>query len=114
MTQDQLHKIQKQLFIDCEHLMLTKGQEYAHSEDALANFKRTGLEINLTPFQIWYVFVRKHWDAIIFYITRGKSLSTEGIRSRFLDLIVYAVLGYALIQESTEPFREVDGPYESK
>lgn len=88
-------------------LAVNKGGEYAPGEDRLSNFKGNAERLDLTPLDVWAVYAGKHWDAIQTYV-RDQRLGVsrprmEGIEGRFHDLIVYAVLGLALVEDCSTP-----------
>jgi len=80
-----------------------KGGEYAGDNDRLANFRRNGDNLGIPMEVIWYVYTAKHWDAIAQYVrdlSEGKTRQRlESLSERFDDLIVYAILGKAMLIE---------------
>lgn len=86
----------------------SKGREYSGDTDALLNFKCNGANIGLEPTTCWLVYTAKHWDSICTFmrdIQNGhadEQLLSESIDGRFDDLILYAVLGKALVHEWRE------------
>lgn len=92
----------------------TKGQEYAGSEDRLANFKRGAQSVGLPPTTILNVYASKHWDSIQSFI-RGQVSGeerelSEPIEGRIDDLILYLILLKCLIREVSGPRMGVDEP----
>jgi hypothetical protein len=82
-----------------DELLEQKGKDYTrHDTDRLANFKTTGGDIDVDTLKVWYIFAKKHWDAIVSYIKTGKTES-EPIRKRFIDLQNYGYLGMGIIEE---------------
>src|SRR4051794_31393135 len=77
----------------------TKGRDYAGSEDALSNFKRTAEQTGLTPYQVWGVLTNKHWDAVQSFVRNNGQLESEPIEGRLHDLIVYCFLMLGLIED---------------
>lgn len=83
----------------CVKIMATKGKEYSLSqEDVNNNFKRLGLELNLSPNKILWIFLKKHLDAILNYINTGK-VESEEIEGRIVDAINYLFILGSLIEE---------------
>jgi len=82
-------------------LTATKGEEYARSDDQLANFKRQAEEGGIRPEQVWLIFFNKHVDAIKSYIKTGAVLS-EPIEGRIDDAILYLLLLKAMVVEKQE------------
>jgi len=81
-------------------LSKTKGAEYAHSTDQLANFKRLSQRLSLAPERVLLVYLTKHLDAIENYIRNPTQDLSEPIESRIDDAILYLCLLKALIYDS--------------
>lgn len=81
----------------------SKGVEYAGSVDQLANFKRQGKALGVSPEFVLMVYLSKHIDSIRVYCRdKGKMLS-EPIEGRIIDAILYLCLLLALVEEDTDP-----------
>lgn len=99
----------------------TKGKGYAEgyasdADDALANFKRLAMHLDLTPLQICAVYLGKHFDAIMSYAKHGKDITGECLFGRVADLRLYAALFLALARDKEleeAPFlpQTLDGTY---
>lgn len=90
------------MFEDIKELSSTKGREYTGgSPDRLDNFRQVAREAGITDLQAWLVFANKHYRSIQTYMRAPVSSNqlSEPMRSRFLDLILYSILGYALVVE---------------
>lgn len=83
-------------------LSKTKGQEYAGSDDALANFRRIGAQLGLPPQVVLWVYLGKHIDAIASYVRNGHVLSEEPITGRIDDAILYLILLRLLVDDTGE------------
>lgn len=99
MTFYEFDKFHDQLFNDCLKMRNTKGKEYAHDTDRFSNFKRIAKELDLDPLDVAYVYFKKHLDSIISFIKDNKVYSTEPIRGRFIDAIVYLSLMAGMAEE---------------
>lgn len=81
----------------------TKGHEYAHDADQLANFRRLGAILRLDPRVVLYVYLVKHLDAIAHYIGSVQNdqamACSEPIDGRIDDAILYLILLKALIMD---------------
>lgn len=102
-THDQWNKLLDGSIEEIKRLSIQKGGEYAGDSDRLANFRRNGANLGLTMEQVWAVYAGKHWDAIIQYV-RDHSAGVERVRAepisgRLDDLIVYALLMKAMVEE---------------
>lgn len=93
-----------------EHLWTltdSKGAEYAHDADQLANFKRLGKQLQLEPTTVLMVYMQKHLDAIAAYVSAVQNGSvptlSEPINGRIDDAILYLVLLKALIHDLNLP-----------
>ena len=99
MTFEQFDEYQKKLIDECIGMRDTKGKEYAHSKDRFANFNRLSEELGLKNYQIGWVYAKKHLDSIASYMKEGKTFSSEEIRGRFVDAIVYLTLIAGMVEE---------------
>ena len=88
-------------------LLISKGMEYAGSEDRLANFKRGATLTGATPLQCCFIYMSKHYDALSTYIKKDAAgfdqHLSEPIEGRIDDLINYCFLMKGLIQEPQKP-----------
>jgi transcription antitermination factor NusA-like protein len=101
MNKNDFQKVISETFSAIVKLTRTKGEEYARSEDQLANFKRSAEEAGIEPEQVWVVFFNKHIDAIKTFAKGGKVLS-EPIEGRIDDAILYLILYKAMVRESIQ------------
>lgn len=77
--------------------MEIKGAVYTKgNEDTLSNFKDTATDAQITNEQAWYVFAKKHWDAVTSYIKGDGPKDIETIDERVIDLINYLYILLAL------------------
>ncbi len=97
----------EQFIKDIRQKIAVKGEDYTiGTGDRLFNFRQVGTMNGLTMAQNWSSLFLKGVFAICNYVkTRGKSES-EPIRERFLDLAVYAYLGFLISEEEKIPERE--------
>jgi len=86
-------------------LLISKGMEYAGSEDRLANFKRGAALTGTTPLQCCFIYMSKHYDSLSTYIKKDAAgfdqHLSEPIEGRINDIINYMFIMKGLIQEST-------------
>jgi hypothetical protein len=74
-------------------------REYAHDEsNALANFERTGAEVDIPREKVLWIFAMKHKDGIAAWI-KGHRSQREDVRGRIKDLIVYLILLWAMVED---------------
>lgn len=111
MLQEEFDNFKMEFFNDQNDLLTLKGHDYTGGGDRLANFKEEGEALGVTPLQVWATFAGKHWRALCTFVRDG-SLRSESVRSRFLDLANYALLGAALAAEEEQlvPLPEEDAP----
>lgn len=77
-----------------------KGAEYTQGDvDVLANFKKGGLDLRIPAMQVWWIYYKKHQDAILSFIIHGQEFSTEPIEGRIDDAQVYLDLLRGLVAE---------------
>jgi hypothetical protein len=88
---------------DTSAILVSKGEEYAGSQDRLANFKRGANLTGATPLQVAFVYASKHYDSIATYIKKDaagfEQRLSEPIEGRFDDLINYCILMKAIVAE---------------
>ena len=101
---------EKLLESTAEHLQVltkSKGAEYAHDADQLANFKRLGHQLRLKPTTVLMVYMQKHLDAITEYVSAVQAeacpILSEPIEGRIDDAILYLVLLKALVVDLSLP-----------
>lgn len=98
-----------------EHeIMSCKGMEYTAGDlatDRLANFYRLGIELDIDPKIICWIYLKKHLDSILCYIKQNKEYSEECIEGRIHDARNYLVLLMGIIKQqkanNKEPFTNV-------
>lgn len=79
--------------------MSTKGKEYSRNEeDVNSNFKRLSAETGINSKQVLYIYLKKHLDAITYFIKENK-VESEIIESRIADAINYLFILASLIEE---------------
>jgi hypothetical protein len=103
MNNDQFVEFVDQLVKDELVLLASKGIEYSGKHDRFRNFKRIAAELDTTPEQVCYVYLRKHIDSILTYINRSSSgepiVQSEPIIGRINDARNYLALLAGMIQE---------------
>lgn len=103
MTRDEFDELLSMTFSSLAALSDTKGTEYAHDADQLANFKRLGERLGMAPEAVLMVYLTKHLDSIESYIRRPSMDLSEPIDGRIDDAILYLCLLKALIHDSDRP-----------
>ena len=98
-TFQDFEKILNTMIAEEKEIGATKAQEYANSDDRLANFRRLAKELDLTPEKVLWVYLKKHLDSIAYYIKAGCVKSDEPIESRIKDARVYLSLLRAMVEE---------------
>jgi hypothetical protein len=104
MTFEQFDKFQEELLKEVVGMKDTKGREYAHSKDRFANFNRLADGLGLPNTVIAWVYCKKHIDGIESYVKDNQTYSTEGVRGRIVDAIVYLTLIAGMIEEGQEGY----------
>ncbi len=99
MTFPEFEKFQAQLHEQIVHMQNTKGKEYAHDADRFANFNRAAAKKGINRLTVAGILLDKHLDAIDSFILTGKEFSTEKIRGRFIDAILYLELMLGMVEE---------------
>lgn len=88
-------------FHEIQRLQNVKGHDYSGKEDTLSHIKTASRELGLTFENIWAVFTRKHWLAVMTYCKEGQ-VQSEPVQGRLQDIIVYCLLLLAYIHECEE------------
>lgn len=99
MTFDKFDKFQAELLAEVVGMKNTKGKEYAHTQDRFANFRRLSAELEIPDYVVCWVYLKKHLDSIASFAKEGRTFSTESIRGRFVDAIVYLTLMAGMVDE---------------
>lgn len=106
MNQERFNQIVEATIRDTASLLITKGGEYAGSEDRLANFKRGAALTGATPLQVAFIYASKHYDALATFVRDNAAGEyrerSEPIAGRLDDLINYCILMKALVVEDIE------------
>lgn len=109
-------------FIDEELKLLGwKRTEYTSTEDVLQNFKQNADFLGMTPEEVCMVYMTKHYQSIVLAVKSGRfnwvwetEEGSEGLKQRFADMVNYAHLLAAIIDEKvtqgmmTKPFKPED------
>ena len=85
----------------------TKGKEYVKGDaDVLHNFKEAAAFLDVTPEQVCVLYMYKHFSALVSNSGATVLLDcSEPIRSRVVDLRLYAALFLALYVEAEEAYQ---------
>lgn len=86
-----------------------KNHDYSVNDDTMSNFKEIGRLLGISPRLVWSVLWMKHVTAVVNHMAQGKSLKSETIHGRFIDLANYSVLGDAL----DDDLKSETGPHKS-
>lgn len=103
MKHKQFELLAEHILQEAKETRTGKGRDYTRdSDDALANFKRCGERIGVTPQKALLIYMSKHSDAIETYIKTGGQSESEPIKTRIIDNINYLLLLWGLIEEENE------------
>lgn len=103
MNQQEFDEVVNSTIQDIQKLLTVKGGEYAGSEDRLGNFKRGAELTGVSPLQVLFIYLSKHYDAFATFV-RDQASGTERTRSesitgRLDDIINYCILAKGLVRE---------------
>ena len=110
MIETKFEKLVDKILTECRLCLVKKGNEYSSQVDRFANFKRQASVLSIPKERILQVYLAKHLDSIETYlktmlhsgvVEANKNLS-EPISGRFVDVINYYLLLYAMIDEAQE------------
>lgn len=104
MTVEERNRIFDILIAKAREMFIQKGNAYSGIDnDSLSNFKSTAKRIGLSPFEVLYVFMDKHYLSISNAIRNMEGdipvEKTENLEGRIIDLINYLVLLYCLKED---------------
>lgn len=104
MTNAEFDAIFDRVVEKCREIHRTKGAQYSNGGDRLGNFKRAAERKGVTPETILAIYNDKHRDSIdwinrMIEETGQVPLTAEPIIETICDLVNYAVLNLALIEE---------------
>lgn len=102
-----------------------KRTEYTSSKDVLQNFKQNAQFLGMEPEEIALVYLTKHYQSIVIAVQTHRynwvwetANGSEGLKQRFADMVNYAHLLAAIIDEheseeaiNAEPKIELPMPY---
>lgn len=105
MNNEHFNFVIESTLAECRNLMVRKGVEYSGPVDRLGNFKRGAELTGVSPYQVCFIYLSKHYDAVANYVRECARLGapptlSEPIEGRLDDLINYCLLLKALITES--------------
>lgn len=99
MDRQEVAEVMEDVFEKCRVFRESGQKEYSHREgNAFANFERVAERIGIDRKACLMVYAEKHLDGVHSYI-KGHKSQREDVRGRILDIIVYMVLLYAMIEE---------------
>lgn len=98
MTFDEFETMLSKMYLEEFEIGRTKGKEYGLSS-RLSNFTRLGDELGVDPKMVCWIYLKKHLDAILSFITTGGKTYSESISDRIKDARVYLSLLRGLIEE---------------
>ena len=92
MTNDDFqNRVVSPMVASVQQIFATKGHDYAGDEDRLANFKRIGARLGISPKMVCLVYMMKHLDATVTDAQTG-SVKGEPIQEKLKDIVAYAML----------------------
>jgi len=105
MTHKEFADFQEEVFEKIRAMGKTKGVEYADhqwsntgvDDNRFANFDVISKELEISPFKVWWVYMRKLLFATHRWVRTGSTLS-ENIEERFLDIVVYTLLAWGMVR----------------
>ncbi len=109
MTLDEQNRIAGRFFALGLDILNRKGKDYTPDDESLAEVRQIASEAGINPWQVLWIYMRKHLSAIERYVKVG-SVESEPIEGRLLDLANYAALMYVLHCQDTEKCPDSEEP----
>lgn len=79
-------------------VMKTKSVDYAQEGDRLAQFRRAAKKYNVSMRTVLAIYMDKHLASMEKWLG-GEDLKGEPVEEKFLDMVVYSLLGYKIAKE---------------
>ncbi len=112
MTHDSYATHVQAFLAEMDAVTKAKNADYsAGTKDAMDHYHSGAEEAGVTPVQVWFIMLMKHYQAIRRYVREGR-LDSEPIHGRMIDMANYAMLGDALVNDLTN--REIIKGKETK
>ena len=111
MNRETFNKLLEDQFDHIRQLSNSKGEEYAGSDDVLADFREVGKALGISPEVALLCYQSKHWRAINSYVQTGE-VRSEPIEGRLQDLILYSLLLIAMDRDK-QPL-QVPAPFRTE
>lgn len=101
-TRKDIAMLMEHIFKEAQSTREAGQREYAHNDgNALQNFDDEAANFGIPRTVVWGIFAGKHWRGIRSYINGHRS-QREDIRGRILDLIVYLILLWSMVDDEEE------------
>lgn len=98
LTREQALRIFREVVVkECENILISKGQNYSENNNTLSNFYESAADAEIDVLKAWWVFTKKHLDAIKRVVRRKRVEDGESVEGRFYDAINYMLLGLLII-----------------
>jgi hypothetical protein len=80
-----------------------KNHDYAEESNPLSNFEEVSEHVGIKPFDVIRVFLATK-NARLKQLSKKENLVVgESIKDTLMDMAVYALLGYIMLEESEQP-----------
>ena len=99
MQVETFFKMSDEFLEECKQIQLEKGREYTvDNADKFKNFKSIAERVDSDALIVAMIYMLKHMDSIRAYVLSGTE-GSEPIKGRFQDLVNYAIMLWAMIEE---------------
>lgn len=91
--------VPQDVYILCNTILDNKGADYQDNGDSFANFKATADKAGVTQYQVLFIHMDKHVEAILkAFRTDNFEFKGESLKEKFADAINYLGILYAMIE----------------
>ncbi|MEM2143960.1 MAG: hypothetical protein QW279_01245 [Candidatus Jordarchaeaceae archaeon] len=98
LTREQALRVFRDVIVkECEKILISKGQNYSENNNTLSNFYESAADAEIDVLKAWWVFTKKHLDAIKRVVRRKRVEDGESVEGRFYDAINYMLLGFLIL-----------------
>lgn len=80
-----------------------KNHDYAEEDDPFSNFKEVATATGVDPFTVVRMHIANKNARIKQLSSKPNFVEGEGIKDSLLDLAVYALIGYAILEDTPNP-----------
>ncbi len=102
LTEEEFESFFKKRIEKCKATLLKKSEEYSAENDKMRNFNVVARMMNMTPQQVAFMFMMKHFESVYEIVMNEKEVTLEMWDEKMGDLMNYFFLIDAMMQKELE------------